>query len=316
MVKFNGALYSYVHNLQGDIVGIVDNAGSLAVEYKYDAWGKPTLVRTLTAAYEALAELNPFRYRGYVYDEETGLYYLRNRYYDASSQRFLNADAIIFMGSCNSKWQNLYAYCINTPINRLDISGSLSQLISFAIGIVKAVLSFAKNIFKGIGSTKSLAGARKVSTSSSQRKEVYARGVLAQNVEDLRNEWLEMYPAWDFYKPYILKDYLEIGPWFAEKFGEGGVYDYKDGGRGVFEAGETFTFMGEEVTLEDFGNINYGYVGVALGFHPFFLELGAAYNHWTKHGNTPEDSRDQEMVQLGMIMAMEDYGYMYEDYYL
>ena len=66
MVEFNGALYSYVHNLQGDIVGILDNAGSLVVEYKYDAWGKPTLVRTLTTAYEALAELNPFRYRGYV----------------------------------------------------------------------------------------------------------------------------------------------------------------------------------------------------------------------------------------------------------
>ena len=60
MVKFNGALYSYVHNLQGDIVGIVDSAGSLVVEYKYAAWGKPTLVRTLTTAYEALAELNPF----------------------------------------------------------------------------------------------------------------------------------------------------------------------------------------------------------------------------------------------------------------
>lgn len=43
MVEFNGALYSYVHNLQGDIVGIVDSAGSLVVEYKYDAWGKPTL---------------------------------------------------------------------------------------------------------------------------------------------------------------------------------------------------------------------------------------------------------------------------------
>ena len=57
MVEFNGALYSYVHNLQGDIVGIVDSAGSLVVEYKYDAWGKPTLVRTLTTAYERKDEI-------------------------------------------------------------------------------------------------------------------------------------------------------------------------------------------------------------------------------------------------------------------
>ena len=57
MVEFNGALYSYVHNLQGDIVGILDNAGSLVVEYKYDAWGKPVSVRTLTTAYERKDEI-------------------------------------------------------------------------------------------------------------------------------------------------------------------------------------------------------------------------------------------------------------------
>ena len=66
------------------------------VEYKYDAWGKPTFARTLTTAYEALAELNPFRYRGYVYDEETELYYLRSRYYPHVWQRFLNCD--LFLG--------------------------------------------------------------------------------------------------------------------------------------------------------------------------------------------------------------------------
>ena len=69
MVEFNGTLYSYVHDLRGDIVGILDNTGSRVVEYKYDTWGKPTLVRALTTEYEALAELNPFRYRGYVWDD-------------------------------------------------------------------------------------------------------------------------------------------------------------------------------------------------------------------------------------------------------
>ena len=121
MVKFNGALYSYVHNLQGDIVGIVDNAGSLAVEYKYDAWGKPTLVRTLTAAYEALAELNPFRYRGYVYEAETELYYLWNRYYSADFARFLNTDIVILETLVG---KNLYAYCYNGPILLGDTQGS------------------------------------------------------------------------------------------------------------------------------------------------------------------------------------------------
>ena len=115
MVEFNGALYSYVHNLQGDVVGILDNAGSLVVEYKYDAWGKPTLARTLTTAYETLAELNPFRYRGYVYDEEMGLYYLRNRYYNFDFKRFLNEDI--------SLTRNIFVYCNNMPINLIDNDG-------------------------------------------------------------------------------------------------------------------------------------------------------------------------------------------------
>ena len=74
-VDFNGTMYTYVHNLQGDIVGILDSTGALVVEYRYDAWGKAISVDgTLKTT---LGAVNPFRYRGYVYDEETELYYLR-----------------------------------------------------------------------------------------------------------------------------------------------------------------------------------------------------------------------------------------------
>ena len=123
MVEFNGALYSYVHNLQGDIVGIVDSAGSLVVEYKYDAWGKPTLVRTLTTAYEALAELNPFRYRGYVYDEETELYYLRSRYYHNVISRFIGVDPVLGISE-GIFGTNSFVYCLNDPLNRVDRWGT------------------------------------------------------------------------------------------------------------------------------------------------------------------------------------------------
>ena len=122
MVDFNGARYSYVHNPQGDIVGIVDAGGSLVVEYKYDAWGKPVLVRTLTTAYETLAEVNPFRYRGYVYDEETGLYYLRSRYYCHVWSRFLSGD--LFLGrACGLLTHTSFIYCGNRPISRADTTG-------------------------------------------------------------------------------------------------------------------------------------------------------------------------------------------------
>ena len=90
LVELNGTCYTYVHNLQGDVVALLDGGGNKVVEYQYDAWGRPTGTwslthptdSTLTSEYEKLARFNPFRYRGYVWDEETGLYYLRSRYYD------------------------------------------------------------------------------------------------------------------------------------------------------------------------------------------------------------------------------------------
>ena len=97
-VKYNGTMYTYVHKLQGDIVGILDSAGDLVVEYRYDAWGKAISVAgTLKTT---LGAVNPFRYRGYVYDEETGLYYLRSRYYCPETTRFSTIDQ--YIGSLNT----------------------------------------------------------------------------------------------------------------------------------------------------------------------------------------------------------------------
>ena len=133
MVEFNGTLYSYIHNLQGDVVGIVDSAGDLVVEYKYDAWGKPVAVRTLTTAYAALAELNPFRYRGYVYDEETDLYYLRSRYYSPQMNRFGNCDSVLTFNSAINIL-NTFSYCCNCASNMSDHSGTMSEweILGFA----------------------------------------------------------------------------------------------------------------------------------------------------------------------------------------
>ena len=90
VVTFNGTAYVYLYNLQGDVIALIDSNGKKVVEYKYDAWGR-ILSKTGTMA-STLGTLNPFRYRGYVYDEETGLYYLRSRYYNPEWARFLNAD--------------------------------------------------------------------------------------------------------------------------------------------------------------------------------------------------------------------------------
>ena len=120
VVTFNGTAYAYLYNLQGDVIALIDSNGKKVVEYKYDAWGR-ILSKTGTMA-STLGTLNPFRYRGYVYDEETGLYYLRSRYYNPEWERFLNADANIgYSQGVNS--HNLMAYCCNKPVNNFDPDG-------------------------------------------------------------------------------------------------------------------------------------------------------------------------------------------------
>ena len=125
-VNFNGTYYYYLRNGQGDIVKIIDGTGAAKVEYSYDSWGKK-LSCTGTLA-TTLGKLNPFRYRGYVYDEETGFYYLKSRYYDPETCRFISADVYLSTGQ-GVLGHNCYAYCLNNPINRIDEGGNVTYLI-------------------------------------------------------------------------------------------------------------------------------------------------------------------------------------------
>ena len=112
-VEYNGVKYHYIHNSHGDIVGIIDAAGNLVVEYKYDAWGKPL---SMTGSFaDTLGVRNPFRYRGYVYEEESGLYCLESRCYSPETHRFLNADNAVSV-DYTLIYVNAFAYCVNSPI--------------------------------------------------------------------------------------------------------------------------------------------------------------------------------------------------------
>ena len=112
--------YTYVHSIQGDILGIIDGAQDLVVEYAYDPWGKPLETRCLKTGCEMLAEMNPFRYKGYQYDGETAYYYLRSRYYDPGIGRFINPDSIVGSGGLLA---SSFAYCCNSPIRIGDPFG-------------------------------------------------------------------------------------------------------------------------------------------------------------------------------------------------
>ena len=122
-----------VKNQQGDVERVISADGTILASYAYDAWGN-----VLTSE-GTLAASNPIRYRGYYYDAETGFYYISSRYYDPEIGRFINADDTEYLGADGSVLSyNLFAYCMNNPVNRFDVDGnwSLPNWAKVAVGAV------------------------------------------------------------------------------------------------------------------------------------------------------------------------------------
>lgn len=141
MVTYNGTNYYYIVNLQGDVKGIVDSTGTLIVYYTYDAWGKLLSITGTMAS--TLGTLNPLRYRGYVYDQETGYYYLQSRYYDPETGRFINSDVFAATGQ-GLLGNNMFAYCGNNPVIRIDVSGEFFfTVLGAVIGAITGAIDSA-----------------------------------------------------------------------------------------------------------------------------------------------------------------------------
>ena len=112
------------------------------VEYKYDAWGNHE-AEVADENYVTLANLNPYRYRGYYFDSETDLYFLQTRYYDPVVGRFISRDSIEYADPETICGLNLYAYCGNNPVMNVDPTGTfiLSLIIAAVIGAAASALS-------------------------------------------------------------------------------------------------------------------------------------------------------------------------------
>ena len=118
--NYDGTDYYFQKNIFGDILRIYSDSGALYAEYSYDALGKCTIKSNT----DNIANINPFRYRGYYYDRETGWYYLNSRYYDPEVGRFLSADTVEYLAPETINGLNLYAYCGNNPIMYTDSEGT------------------------------------------------------------------------------------------------------------------------------------------------------------------------------------------------
>ena len=144
MLRLNGKTdYFYLYNGLGDVVGLIDSSNKVVVRYQYNSWGKVTSTQDTSGV--SLATLNPFCYRKYVCDPETGLYCLGSRYYDPEVGRFVNADDFetltYQMDSVQGK--NLYQYCFNNPVIYEDVVGKWPKLSSVfaAVAAVAAVVT-------------------------------------------------------------------------------------------------------------------------------------------------------------------------------
>ena len=141
---YNGTKYYYVKNIQGDVIEICNTYGISVVSYTYDAWGNILSITGELAS--TVGQINSFRYRGYYYDSETGLYYLQSRYYDAGIGRFISADKVSNLGANNDVFSyNLYTYCGNNPICRYDAVGELWWWVIPIIGVILVLPGCSKN---------------------------------------------------------------------------------------------------------------------------------------------------------------------------
>ena len=149
-LRYNGTDYYYLRNLQNDVAAIADGTGAIAARYYYDAWGN--LLSVTDGAGQAVTDaehiglVNPIRYRGYYYDSDTGYYWLQSRYYSAQLQRFINADTTEILDAKGDLYdKNLFSYCDNNPVVRVDHGGAFWDTIFDVVSLVTSVAEVIAN---------------------------------------------------------------------------------------------------------------------------------------------------------------------------
>lgn len=278
-VEYEGSMYRYVHNLQGDIVGLLDGNGNLVVEYKYDAWGSPISISGSLKT--TLGELNLFRYRGYVYDEEINLYYLRNRYYVAEIGHMLNADS--FLGEIGLGFShNTYTYCENNPVIKHDPDGCFAISVGatlMGIGVAVSVTLL------GVAATVALKNVPKTPGKLSLKERIalieIAVGTIYSNIQD---EIKERAAERDKFTTITQQYRIDGAPYFFATLTGNGIWVVGD--PMTFEVAFSMAIHGENVWTADPLDI-YALacaVGAYSGYGVYGPEQGNRYSEcWHYH---------------------------------
>ena len=136
-----GNSWYYLYNAHGDVVKYINANGAVLQSYDYDAFGEEADPSTTDA--------NPFRYAGQYFDDETGTYYLRARYYNPGNGRFTQQDAWGYGDPADPLSLNLYVYCINNPVKYYDPSGRWIETAFDIAGLFADALDIALDFYIG-----------------------------------------------------------------------------------------------------------------------------------------------------------------------
>ena len=141
LIKDSSRKYFYIRDFMSNILGLVDDSGNIVVKYKYDAYGNRISITDTSGC--DLGNINPFRYKGYYYDDDVEMYYCKSRFYVPLWHRWLNSDSINYLEPKNITSLNLFAYCNNNPVMYVDPTGRstiLGLLISVGLSLAFEVL--------------------------------------------------------------------------------------------------------------------------------------------------------------------------------
>ena len=147
--KLGTSKYLYRKNVLGDVEEIYDESGTLVGKYSYTAFGECEIETDVNG----IATKNPIRYRGYYFDEETGFYYLKTRYYDPETGRFITIDDVSYLAPDIINGLNLYAYCGNNPVMKVDPNGTDVDDINNVVSYVDIMFQMTAYIILGMART-------------------------------------------------------------------------------------------------------------------------------------------------------------------
>ena len=284
-VNIDGKYYIYVRNIQNDIIALVDASGRTVVNYTYDSWGK--LLSITGSLKDTVGVQNPFRYRGYYYDNETGMYYLKNRYYDPDLRRFISADKYVI--GTDRILPNMYMYCGNNPVNNYDENGNLFKRFITAIKKVgKSIKKAVRHICTVVKSVVNKIVGVKVKNSNTTKRTRGIRGIGSVSVSHTTSCFRTDGRAKPitFYSGIIESDSK--------------VYDRENGmlvGIQIASVGLSGDFTADSVSITQ--NVGLGNSSLGLGVHWNCKEMSLGFDISSSVTNDNMESETTVSVDIG-----------------